>query len=419
MIIPQLCGWTEDMWSAIIGLFSFIPNWGWMIIVFTVCLKIVLSPLDFWQRKIARTNAQKQAILQPELQKLQKKYGNNKQLLNQKTMELYKRENFSLAGSCFGMLINMALTLFIFFTLFTALTGMSNTQVVKQYNAIEDEYNNKFQEVFETTDVEGTQKTILDKAILLAQEELHTEEINDQVYSKALEIMYRDDATDQDFINLKTVQTDVLNKYNNEIKQGFLWVKNLWRPDTASSVFADFSTYNSIAKIYDSEDFKNKLNEKLDGITDEDERNRITNEFKKSYEINYNIETYGIQQNYKNVWNGYFILVVLAGVITYFSVMFSQMQSSKSRKKQQAEAGNLQQQQGGNAMKVMKFLLPVLMVIFTIGYSTAFALYIVTNSIMSTLISYILLKIFEHNEKNKKITISPKKNRPEYSREGM
>ena len=144
MLLYQLAGWTQDMWSAIIGLFSFIPNWGFMIIVFTIILKIVLSPLDFWQRKMARKNALKQAQMQPELEKIQKKYGNNKQLLNQKTMELYKRENFSVMGSCLGMLVNMAITLFIFFTLFSGLTGMSNTEVTKQYQSVQDEYNQKF-----------------------------------------------------------------------------------------------------------------------------------------------------------------------------------------------------------------------------------------------------------------------------------
>ena len=140
------------------------------------------------------------------------------------------------------------------------------------------------------------------------------------------------------------------------------------------------------------------------------------NYLKKKYENRYNTITYGINQQYKNTWNGYFILVVLAGVITYFSMKLSQMQSSKKKDK------NAPVQQN-KAMNFMKFLLPALMIIFTIGYSAAFSLYIVTNSIMSTIISFTLLKIFEKQEKknNKSgsVTISPAKpkNRPAYSRE--
>ena len=198
MLLYQLAGWTQDMWSAIIGLFSFIPNWGFMIIVFTIILKIVLSPLDFWQRKMARKNALKQAQMQPELEKIQKKYGNNKQLLNQKTMELYKRENFSVMGSCLGMLVNMAITLFIFFTLFSGLTGMSNTEVVKQYQSVETEYNQKFVETFSVGEdqIKQKQDEIFAKAVLEAKAEMGTEEENAKVYSKALEIIYTKDDID-------------------------------------------------------------------------------------------------------------------------------------------------------------------------------------------------------------------------------
>ena len=427
MPVFELAGWTQDMWSAIIGLFSFIPNWGFMIIVFTIVLKLILSPLDYFQRRIARKNAQKQALMQPELEKIQKKYGNNKQLLNQKTMELYKRENFSVMGSCLGMLLNMALTLFIFFTLFSGLTGMSNTEIRKQYESVETEYNQKFIEVFEITGTEEEQKTKIKQkednlfkiAVEEAQVELEVEEtvFNSKVYSKALEIMYREDTSNDDYKKLRSVQDVVADKYDKEIRQGFLWVKNLWRPDTTSNVFIDFSTYKNVSNLFNSNEFKNELAPLIEGKSEEDIKT-ITKELKQTYENRFNIISHGINQKYKNTWNGYFILVVLAGVITYVSVKLSQMQSTKKKDKTKKDVVPQ-----NKAMGFMKFMLPALMIIFTIGYSTAFSLYIVTNSIMSTLISFILLKIFERQEKkNNKpgtITISPakNKNRPSYSRE--
>lgn len=420
MEIMQMLSWTQDMWSAIIGLFGFIPNWGWMIIVFTICLKIVLSPLDYWQRKMARKNQQKQALMQPELEKIQKRYGNNRQLLNQKTMELYKRENFSVMGSCLGMLINMAITLFIFFTLFSGLTGMSNTEVVNQYKTLETEYTQKFSETFEISkdDVKDKEDLIFNQAVIEAQAEMGTTDLNDKVYAKALEIMYRDENPDgSDYKKLKQVQTDVLDKYKTE-KEGWLWVQNLWRPDTAASVFSDFKSYQGLAQVFKSDEFINELNKKSEGKSEE-ERKEIEKQLKITYENRYNMTTYAIQQNYKGSWNGYFILVILAGAVTYLSVKLSQMQSSNKNKNKQLEKAN-----PNKAMFFMKILLPVLMIIFTVGYSAAFSLYIVTNSIMSTIISFILLKVFEKQESKKNkdgtITISPaprNKNRPEYSRE--
>ncbi|MBR1925741.1 MAG: membrane protein insertase YidC [Clostridia bacterium] len=433
MLTSQLGGWTQDMWSAIIGLFSFIPNWGWMIIVFTILLKIILSPLDYFQRRLARKNAQKQAALQPELLKIQKKFGNNKQLLNQKTMELYKRENYNLMGSCWGMLINMAITLFIFFTLFSGLTGISQTNMTNEYKEIESFYNEKFVSTFSDVNNESEVKTkqdaIFNNAINEAKLELETEEVNDKVYSKALEIMYNKETTNDDYQKLRTVQNAVYEKYNNEIKQGFLWVKNIWRPDTSSSVFMDFNSYQNTSGLFNSDEYKNELKARIGEETNQDTINTITNNLKTEYKNNYNIITYGIQQNYKGSWNGYYILVILAGVITYLSVLISQMQSSNKKKKQKnaeqsKDANTLQQPK---AMGFMKFLLPILMIFFTIGYSTLFALYIVTNSIMSTIISMVLLKIFEAQEKKKNKTdgngeqkiIIQNKNIPEYSRERL
>ena len=415
-MLYQIAGWTQDMWSAIIGLFSFIPNWGFMIIVFTIILKLILSPLDYWQRKIARKNSLKQAAMQPELEKIQKRYGNNKQLLNQKTMELYKRENFSVMGSCLGMLVNMGITLFIFFTLFSGLTGMSNTEIVNQYKNVEQEYNTKFMETFTVSEdeIKTTEDAIFATAITKAQTELETTDLNDKVYSKALEIMFREDTDVENYQKLQTVQKYAADKYDSEIRQGFLWVKSLWRPDTASSVFIDFDSYKNLSNIYNSDEFKNELNPLIEGKSEE-EIKTITENLKTTYKNRFNITSYGINQKYSGTWNGYFILVVLAGVITYFSMKLSQMQSSKKNKNTQIPQNK--------SMAFMKFLLPALMIIFTIGYSTAFSLYIVTNSIMSTIISFVLLKIFEKQEnktnKSGTITISPvkAKNRPSYSRE--
>ena len=432
MLISQLGGWTQDMWSAIIGLFNFIPNWGWMIIVFTIILKIILSPLDYFQRRLARKNQQKQAALQPELLKIQKKYGNNKQLLNQKTMELYKRENYNLMGSCGGMLINMAITLFIFFTLFSGLTGISQTKMTNEYKDIESFYNEKFVSTFsdvsDISEIKTKQDAIFTQAVNEAKTELGVEEIDDKVYSKALEIMYNKETTEESYKNLQIVQNAVYEKYKNEIKQGFLWVKNIWRPDTSSSVFMDFNSYQSVSGLFNSAEYKNELQARIGEETNQDTIKSITNNLKTEYKNNYNIITYGIQQNYKGSWNGYYILVILAGVITYLSVWISQMQSSNKKKKnknEQSVEANAPQQP--KAMGIMKFLLPLLMIFFTIGYSTLFALYIVTNSIMSTIISSVLLKIFEAQEKKNNKTdgngeqkiVIQNKNIPEYSRERL
>ena len=284
--------------------------------------------------------------------------------------------------------------------------------------------------VSDESGIKSKQDAIFNNAVNEAKAELGESDVNDKVYSKALEIMYNKETTNDDYKKLQTVQNAVYEKYKNDVKQSFLWVKNIWRPDTSSSVFMDYSTYQSVSNLYKSEGYTNELNARIGEETNKDTIKAITKELQTEYKNNYNIITYGIKQNYKGTWNGYYILVVLAGVITYLSVVISQMQSTKKKKKDQpAQAQDPTMPQQPKAMNFMKFLLPVLMIFFTIGYSTVFALYIVTNSIMSTIISTILLKIFEAQEKKQKDdqnqnggtpkVIIENKNVPEYSRERL
>ena len=351
MITSLLASGLTDMWNSIINLFSFIPNYGWMIVVFTICLKLVLSPLDFWQRKVSRDTAKKQAKLQPEIAKLQKKFGNNRQVLNQKTMELYKREKFNIAGSCVGMLVNLALTLFIFISLFTSLIAISHDKISTQYETLRQTYETSivqtYGEQYSSTDFKVIEDELYNEAVLQAQTELGQDATEEQINTKAEEIFNQ---------KIASAQTDVLNKYN-EIKDSWLWVSSVWRPDTSASSFPDFANYAAMSDLYNSDYYKGLIGE---NATDE------------------------------KIGNGYFILVILAAVVTYLAMTVTQLMQTKKKK------DNTQTMQApqNTAMKVMKYVMPILMIIFTIGYSAAFAIYIVTMSAVGALINYIFSLIF-------------------------
>ena len=404
-MLSQLCDWTQDMWSAIIGLFGFIPSWGWMIIVFTIVLKLVLSPLDFWQKKSMRDQQKKMAALKPEMEKIQKSCGNNKLLYQKRMQELQKREGIGLGSSCLVMLIPMALTLFIFFTLFSGLMGMSRTEILKQYENMEDVYNKNFATEFNISESQVSEKESLlwNNAVAEAKVEIGTEELTDEVYSKALEIY----ASNEKIVN---VQNAVKNAYENEFKESFLWIKNVWSPDTNSAAFKGYNDFANSSGIYNTEEFKSKTEGKT-----EDQIKAI----KESMQTKYSLVTYRLQEDYKGVWNGYFILVILAGAVTYVSMIISQRQSNKKKTNQA-----LTQVNTGAGMKILKFILPIIMIVFTIGYSAAFAIYIVMNSLMTTLISFVTLAILDKMDSKKKDqngnpepAVVTNKYRPAYSRE--
>lgn len=403
-----LAGWEADMWSPVINLFSFIPSYAWMLIVFTIVLKIVLSPLDFWQRKVSRDSMIKQAKLQPELEKLQKKYADNKTILNQKTMELYKREKYNVVGSCLSMVLNLVITLFIFITLFTGLMQISRQEIYDQYvdlnNTFYTQYNSDFVTQFNINTENMTQEEI-DQAInaklaeLIDAQKTNAENAlleenkdnpeytitQEEIDERAKTLAYQAEPL---ATIVSTAQDTVLNRYN-EIKESWLWIENIWRPDTSVSGFPDYATFLNISNFRDQDFYKEVMNST--SIT-EDEKNAQSAIWQEEYEL----VTSKVYAQYSG-WNGYFILVILAAVITYFSAAFSQKQSLKKDKTETVDDAQKKPQ----PMKFMKWILPIIVVIFTIGYSAAFALYIVVNSLMSFIFSIISLQIFSKMDEKK------------------
>lgn len=402
LMISLLANWTTDMWAPIIGLFSFIPNYAWSIIVFTIILKLVLSPLDFWQRKVQRDSTKKQQELQPLMEKLQKQYGNNKQMLNQKTMELYKKHNYNVVGSCVSMLVNFVLTMFIFFTLFYGLTGMSQDKIYNQYKDLQQNFYTEYSAAFainnDADEVWAHYTSLLSAEEANARQALIDEGVTDptaeQIFAKEQDLVLQNNTQLQDILNNEA-------QFYNEIKDGWLWIDSIWRPDTYVSGFPDYNTYKSSASITSRDYYKAVADS--ESLSD-DEKNAIYQKWQNEY----NLITHKIQTEH-NSWNGYFILVILAALITYLSISISQRTSLKQNKAQaQAQPG---------AMRIMKFIMPLIMVFFTLSYSSAFAIYIVTNQIMSLLLSIVSMAIFNKKDKNNQdIVVKPKRIDVEYSR---
>ncbi len=89
---------------------TIIPNWGLVIILFSLLIKVVLYPLT----KNMYHSMRKMSSLQPQINELREKYQNNPQQLQKETMELYKREGVNPFSGCFPMLLQMP----VFFALY-------------------------------------------------------------------------------------------------------------------------------------------------------------------------------------------------------------------------------------------------------------------------------------------------------------
>jgi YidC/Oxa1 family membrane protein insertase len=105
-----------------------IENYGIVIILLTIIVRLVLTPLTISQtRSMARMQK-----LQPQLKELQKKYKDDKQKLQQETMDFYRKNNVNPLAGCLPLLLQMP----VFFALFGALRFPSErvTDVVKNFD---------------------------------------------------------------------------------------------------------------------------------------------------------------------------------------------------------------------------------------------------------------------------------------------
>lgn len=115
---------NEFLAGILSGINSIVHNYGWSMILFTLLIKLVLLPLDYKSRKsMMRMNA-----VQPQMAKLQKKYANDKEKLNQKMAELYRREGVNPMSGCLPMLLSMV----VLFVMFAAMRTVANTELAKQ-----------------------------------------------------------------------------------------------------------------------------------------------------------------------------------------------------------------------------------------------------------------------------------------------
>jgi len=94
-------------------LHRFIPNYGWVIIVFSFILKFALYPLTRQSYKSMKRMSQ----LQPKIAELKEKHKGDQQKIQKETMKLYSTYGVNPAGGCLPMLLQMPI-LFALFTFF-------------------------------------------------------------------------------------------------------------------------------------------------------------------------------------------------------------------------------------------------------------------------------------------------------------
>ncbi len=118
--IVQILGWIMEGIFWVIDKIG-VPNIGLAIILFTIVMYLLLTPLTIKQQKFSKLNAK----MSPEIQAIQKKYQGKKDndsvmRMNEETQAVYNKYGVSPTGSCLQLLIQMP----ILFALYRVIMSM-------------------------------------------------------------------------------------------------------------------------------------------------------------------------------------------------------------------------------------------------------------------------------------------------------
>ena len=105
-------------------IYGFVGNYGIAVVIFTMLIRGVLTPLEV----ISRKGMRRMQAIQPKLNALQKKYANDKVRLQQKQQELMQKEHYNPLSGCLPLLLQWP----ILFIMFYAMLDVAANNIIKQ-----------------------------------------------------------------------------------------------------------------------------------------------------------------------------------------------------------------------------------------------------------------------------------------------
>ena len=412
---------------------------GFGIILFSLILKLVTMPFDVYQRITMRKQNVKMKQNQEKMEKLQKQYANNKELYNQKVMEMYKESGISVFSSCLPMILSMV----IFFIAIGAFNSYASYSNVQNYNTLVTSYNQTLETyalqadkvqnngdfTYEYNEEENTVIYTVkglgeaDYLYFTAKQELNdgetfvydfetainyvktadkdyfvdiekvlaNPEIKTWVDEKCASLKEADlDLSDEEALEQAAVayftdkgQDAVKESYNKNVKNetNFFWIKNIWVTDASYKnpvmAFSEFSTQVAERKTCSCTTVN-----KVKGVP------AYTQEGYELITAKLNAE--------KKQANGYFVLIALSIGTILLQQVFT-MHAQKEQQKYSSVDG-----QGAGQQKMMLVMMTAMFAIFSFMYSSAFSIYLIVSNLFSMLSMFIINKVVDAVE-NKKV----------------
>ena len=311
-------------------------SFGWTVVVFTVILRVILLPLDLWQKILARKNSKAMERMRPQLEALNEKYGDDKQRLQQEQMALYKKEHYSMLGMCLPTIV----TFVVFFVVFAGFRQMVGYQYALDYKNSVNTFNQVVAEQIDPVYGDRNGDGVVN--------------LYDIDPEAANAVEFRDSVID-------TAQEAVYNAYYSQDQtsmRSWLWIKNIFVSDNWAQAVPNYTTITGQSGFATA---------RLSGV-DQSEYNMVMGKV---------LGTGGYGKNGK--WNGLLILPALSILLSFLSTFL--LNKSQAQPPQPQTVGpDGQKKPDMNTAKMMQWIMPIMMGVFSLLYSGAFALYMFTSS---------------------------------------
>ena len=321
---------NQVLFNILSGINSVTQSWGWAMVVFTFLIRLIMTPLDVK----SRSGMRKTQTLQPKMAELQKKYANDKEKLNQKTAELYKKEGVNPMSSCLPLLLTWPILIIVF----NAMRQVANMEILGQ---VEQILNN--------------------------------------------------------------------NTDPSTFMEPWLWIKNLWMPDSLfSSAWPQMNTLRQIpadqwktwfssleempllmqglnltGESFDTANLQATIQTLVDAMTSGNAAYAAGVATQSGWTFNLFVTTLSVP----GTWNGLMILPIMSSV--------SQIIMTKI-------TGSGQQPQSNDASassgKFMMYFFPIFSLVICFGYSSAFALYWVSGNLISMAQTVLINKYLDSKD---------------------
>ncbi|MDR1905496.1 MAG: YidC/Oxa1 family membrane protein insertase [Clostridiales bacterium] len=352
---------TNIFGKVMLWIYEGVGNYALAVILFTLLFKAAMTPLDFWQKNLMRKNNKALKVMKPKLDQLKKETGGNQQLYMQKQQALYKEHGYSMLGACLPTLV----TLVVFIIIFQGFTAMVKYQNLSAF----EQLDKKYYEIYNDESPLEIKAYIDGKG--WDENNLSAEQLKEAKIAA-------------DAVVIPKAEAAVISEYDKQ-KDGFFWVKNIFMPDTPwSKVVPDYGLFSGKSGGFLG---IGKLN--IEGIEEAD-YDRVMGPIIKKYESG----------NAMDNINGFLVLPILCLLLNVLMMKLNPQSAQQPTPPPSFGADpDMAAKQAQSTSKVMMYMMPAMMFIFAMFYSSAFTVYLVVSSSFSMAFNLIYNAVMKKKDK--------------------